>query len=148
MRKLVHEVIKWRREKYINNLIKQQNKVLEEVGEFAEAINLNNREQMRMELGDIGVASIVLADIENVKLASPNKTSVIGGISLWEFRSIGINSFLLIHLQALADYYNLDLKKCIQLAHNKNAGRKGVTIDGQLIKESDLSEYIENANKE
>lgn len=148
MKTLIKEIQTWGRDKGITNQEKQENKVLEEIGEFAEAINKGDREQMKYELGDIGVASIVLADIENVKLASLNKTSVIGGISLWEFRSIGINSFLLIHLQALADYYNLDLKKCIQLAHNKNAGRKGVTIDGQLIKESDLSEYIENANKE
>lgn len=149
MKTLIKDIHVWRRDKGITNLITQQNKVLEEIGEFAKALNRNNRKAMKIELGDIGVSFIVMADIEDIELLTDYEVDVY--LTLWDFRDIYFDSEILSYLSSLAENYDLDLKECIQLAHNKNVSRKGETINGNFVKKDDLkyykSDYSEVKNK-
>ena len=81
------------------NTSRQYMKVSEELGEIAEGINKNNREQVEDSLGDILVTLIILA-------------------------------------QDL----NFDLLDCLNSAYNVIKDRKGKTINGVFVKESDLRE--------
>lgn len=99
----LHEfIIKWANDRKIinpKNVSKQFTKVTEELGEIAEGINKNNREQIKDSLGDITVTLIILA-------------------------------------QDL----NLDLLDCLNSAYKVIQNRKGKTINGVFVKESDLHE--------
>lgn len=139
MRNLINEIQAWGRDKGITNLEKQQNKVLEEIGEFAKEINKNNREAMKIELGDIAVASIILADIKGLYLSKTHAWDYY--LSLWDFKITSIDEDLIPELYCLANNYNLDLEECVQLAHIKNTNRKGETIDGQFVKSEDLGKH-------
>ncbi|MDE7522889.1 helix-turn-helix domain-containing protein [Ligilactobacillus salivarius] len=97
----LHEfIIKWANDRKIinpKNVSKQFMKVTEELGEIAEGINKNNREQIKDSLGDIMVTLVILA-------------------------------------QDL----NLDLLDCLNSAYRVIQDRKGKTINGVFVKESDL----------
>lgn len=99
----LHEfIIKWANDRKIinpKNVSNQFIKVTEELGEIAEGINKNNREQIKDSLGDIMVTLIILA-------------------------------------QDL----NLDLLDCLNSAYKVIQNRKGKTINGVFVKESDLHE--------
>ena len=99
----LHEfIIKWANDRKIinpKNTSNQFMKVTEELGEIAEGINKNNREQIKDSLGDILVTLIILA-------------------------------------QDL----NFDLLDCLNSAYNVIKDRKGKTINGVFVKESDLHE--------
>lgn len=97
----LHEfIIKWANDRKIinpKNVSNQFIKVTEELGEIAEGINKNNREQIKDSLGDILVTLIILA-------------------------------------QDL----NLDLLDCLNSAYRVIQNRKGKTINGVFVKETDL----------
>lgn len=99
----LHEaVIQWAENRNMispKNTSRQYMKVSEELGEIAEGINKNNREQVEDSLGDILVTLIILA-------------------------------------QDL----NFDLLDCLNSAYNVIKDRKGKTINGIFVKESDLHE--------
>lgn len=99
----LHEaIIQWAENRNMispKNTSRQYMKVSEELGEIAEGINKNNREQVEDSLGDILVTLIILA-------------------------------------QDL----NLDLLDCLNSAYNVIKDRKGKTINGVFVKESDLHE--------
>lgn len=95
-------VIQWAENRNMispKNTSRQYMKVSEELGEIAEGINKNNREQVEDSLGDILVTLIILA-------------------------------------QDL----NFDLLDCLNSAYNVIKDRKGKTINGVFVKESDLHE--------
>lgn len=97
----LHEaIIQWAENRNMispKNTSRQYMKVSEELGEIAEGINKNNREQVEDSLGDILVTLIILA-------------------------------------QDL----NFDLLDCLNSAYNVIKDRKGKTINGVFIKETDL----------
>lgn len=97
----LHEaVIQWANDRNMispKNTSRQYMKVSEELGELAEGINKNNREQVEDSLGDILVTLIILA-------------------------------------QDL----NFDLLDCLNSAYNVIKDRKGKTINGVFVKETDL----------
>lgn len=99
----LHEaIIQWAEDRNMispKNTSRQYMKVSEELGEIAEGINKNNREQVEDSLGDILVTLIILA-------------------------------------QDL----NFDLLDCLNSAYNVIKDRKGKTINGVFVKESDLHE--------
>lgn len=99
----LHEaIIQWAENRNMispKNTSRQYMKVSEELGEIAEGINKNNREQVEDSLGDILVTLIILA-------------------------------------QDL----NFDLLDCLNSAYNVIKDRKGKTINGVFVKESDLHE--------
>lgn len=99
----LHEaIIQWAENRNMispKNTSRQYMKVSEELGEIAEGINKNNREQVEDSLGDILVTLIILA-------------------------------------QDL----NFDLLDCLNSAYNVIKDRKGKTINGVFVKESDLRE--------
>ena len=99
----LHEaVIQWAEDRNMispKNTSRQYMKVSEELGEIAEGINKNNREQVEDSLGDILVTLIILA-------------------------------------QDL----NFDLLDCLNSAYKVIQNRKGKTINGVFVKESDLHE--------
>lgn len=99
---LQDEIIQWAEDRKIispKNASNQFIKVTEELGEIAEGINKNNREQIKDSLGDIMVTLIILA-------------------------------------QDL----NFDLLDCLNSAYRVIQNRKGKTINGVFVKESDLHE--------
>lgn len=97
----LHEaIIQWAENRNMispKNTSRQYMKVSEELGEIAEGINKNNREQVEDSLGDILVTLIILA-------------------------------------QDL----NFDLLDCLNSAYNVIKDRKGKTINGVFVKETDL----------
>lgn len=99
----LHEaIIQWAEDRNMispKNTSRQYMKVSEELGEIAEGINKNNREQIKDSLGDILVTLIILA-------------------------------------QDL----NFDLLDCLNSAYKVIQNRKGKTINGVFVKESDLHE--------
>ncbi len=58
---------------------------------------------------------------------------------------------LLVTLIILTRQLDMDITSCLEAAHNKNANRKGETINGIYIKKEDLTKDIQeckNCNKE
>lgn len=101
---IVSKIMKWGRDKGINNPEKQLQKMREETSEATFAL------------------------VENMIL----ETTVTEQHLVEEVGDMGVVWLLLCQMLDIDPYYALEV------AHNKNKDRKGKTIKGSFVKESDL----------
>lgn len=115
MDEIIKKIVEWGNDRGINNPDKQFDKLAEEKKEAYEAyltlkhlrqytpifygavVDLEARNHLKEELGDIGVAWVILCDM------------------------LGVSPI-----------------EALEMAHEKNKDRKGVTIEGNFIKDEDL----------
>jgi NTP pyrophosphatase (non-canonical NTP hydrolase) len=140
MKKLSQLIQEWASEKGINNEAKQELKLIEELGELAKEINLENKENQKGELGDCFVVLVVLAGIRGEELDFGLAKCKMPNIRRY-FETI-INTCLhddcstaISWLKDLATHLGHDLEECGQIAYEKISKRTGKTIDGQFIKD-------------
>ena len=70
--RVIEDIIKWGRDKGIDNADKQTIKLMEECGELAHEISRGHyySEDLKDAIGDIGVVLVILADILNMDFGS------------------------------------------------------------------------------
>ena len=139
MKQLATLIQTWAKEKGIDNLEKQELKLIEELGELAKEINLGNKENQKGEIGDVFVVLVVLAGIKNWKLDfrfRPSENDI--KCHFYNIFTFGIEdnpSTAIDYLNDLARDLGHDLEECAQIAYDKISKRTGKTIDGQFIKD-------------
>lgn len=136
-------IIKWAKAKDLiktENADKQRLKLIEECGELASAILKNDIDLQRDSIGDIWVVLTILEAQLNISLdwyvKKHNKEGnydYIRGLILSPVNYAG-------HLFLLSEMLNHDLTECANLAWNEIKDRKGQTIGGTFIKDSDCTE--------
>jgi len=143
-------ILKWAEDK---NLIraecipKQQLKLLEEVGETAQAVIKSDVEALKDGVGDIFVVLIILAAQKGTKYNIDEWEETEdeffqydkGSLEIYEiFDRIlgsGSNYFYYQHLKVFCIELELDLTECANHAWNEIKDRKGKTVNGSFIKE-------------
>jgi uncharacterized protein YabN with tetrapyrrole methylase and pyrophosphatase domain len=140
MKTLATLIQTWAKEKGIDNIEKQELKLIEELGELAKEINLGNKENQKGEIGDVFVVLVILAGMRGEDLDfrfCPTST-----ILSFNFYQISNHALANCQYNAAIDYLNdltkdlgHDLEECAQIAYNKISKRTGQTIDGQFYKD-------------
>lgn len=165
---LTKKVEQWSIDRNLNTAdpIKQFDKLVEEHGELVKGINKQDEQVVKDSIGDMFVVITIMmqqikGDMElSIKLMSfgDYETSTIYYINLLNDVGNKLNEFvnerptdghlfselqaclssLIGMLEETAKTHNTDLTTCVQLAYDEIKDRKGKTIDGKFIKESDL----------
>ena len=139
-------IIEWAREKgllFEENAPKQYLKLFEEIGETSQAIIKNNTQGVKDGIGDIFVVLVIYYEQTRQKVdfnfTEPTNTLDFGtcfyGISGYARKEFEENNAF-DWLNDLANWLNLDLTECANIAWNEIKDRKGKTINGTFIKES------------
>jgi len=136
-------IIEWARDKELINLSiapKQRLKLLEELGELARAVLLNNINLQKDAIGDIAVVLIILNEQTNSslefdfsKVTKSKETDLYEMLKMVSF----LTNYLFCELSLLNDIANilgLDLEECANIAWNEIKDRKGKTLNGTFIK--------------
>lgn len=136
-------IIEWARDKELINLSiapKQRLKLLEELGELARAVLLNNINLQKDAIGDIAVVLIILNEQTNSSLEFDfSKVTKSKETDLYEMLKIVsfLTNYLFCELSLLNDIANilgLDLEECANIAWNEIKDRTGVTKNGTFLK--------------
>jgi NTP pyrophosphatase (non-canonical NTP hydrolase) len=139
MKKLAEQIQQWAKEKGINNIEKQELKLIEELGELAKEINLGNKENQKGEIGDVFVVLVVLAGMRNKELdflMYPTKNTISNTFyHILNHALDCLENTAIDYLNDLARDLGHDLEESAQMAYDKISKRTGQTIDGQFIKD-------------
>jgi hypothetical protein len=135
-------IIGWANEKGLIKIEiapKQRLKLLEEVGETANAILNNNIEEIKDGVGDIFVVLVILYAQENIdydftmpiydKILDMDEQGRLMNL-LYYHDAVGFEELQYFCLES-----ELDLVECANLAWNEIKDRKGKTVNGTFIKE-------------
>lgn len=168
--KLCLNVLEWAKERdllHFEYAPKQALKVLEELGEYAGAINKNNPENQIKEFGDVLVTIVVLCgqcipETKDMRFAfwyeyvqNFENPEMYKGVEIILYvlhstiQDIKNNNSLLIATVRQSIQYalgyaranNIDAIHCLQTAYDSIKDRKGKMVNGVFVKESDLQEY-------
>lgn len=139
MKKLQTKIIEWAISKNLNNPNKQCIKVFEELGEVSKELLSNDKEKLKMELGDLGVTIIILFWQTKNKLSLKDDIKIQADNDFF-LQLIGkclydADKRILSYLNALCVKHNTTLIECLEMAYNKIAKRKGKTINGTFVKD-------------
>ena len=139
MKTLATLIQTWAKEKGIDNIEKQELKLIEELGELAKEINLGNKENQKGEIGDVFVVLVILAGMRGEDLdfrfcPTSNRKAIIL-YQILNHALISLENTSIDYLNDLANDLGHDLEECAQMAYNKISKRTGQTIDGQFIKD-------------
>ena len=153
MYELKQKVINWAKEKKLikpENAYKQALKMFSEIGEVADAICKEDKENLQMEIGDVYVTLIILAKQLDINLSVKIKSAKIFPDYLCDLienanqilfliytNELGVETYIehaLIDLNAIALGNQLNLNNCLQSAYNKISKRIGKTVNGTFIK--------------
>lgn len=172
METYIKNVVQWAHERRldgseINNIRRQQLKLLEEVGETAEAVNKKNLEDFIDGIGDTAVVLIILTlqnnprflqnvNLSYLKTAQDNQNSTIKFKELTTVKVNEICSYLysivkvaypcpnskslqrsLKFLDLIANEIGTSLLNCLAEAYDTIKNRTGKTVDGVFIKTAD-----------
>ena len=113
----------WAKEKGINNIEKQELKLIEELGELAKEINLGNKENQKGEIGDVFVVLVILAGMREKELDfefRPTYNTI--AVTLYQVLNHALDCFYstaIDYLNDLALDLGHDLEECAQIAYNK-----------------------------
>jgi NTP pyrophosphatase (non-canonical NTP hydrolase) len=139
MKQLAQQIQQWAKEKGIDNLEKQELKLIEELGELAKEINLGNKENQKGEIGDVFVVLVILAGMRDYELDFRHfPTCNTTPVTLYQILNHALDclySTAIDYLNDLARDLGHDLEECAQIAYDKISKRTGKTIDGQFIKD-------------
>jgi len=125
---------KWRKHRQLTDSNKQCLKIVEEAGELAQAILKKDQNEIKLELGDCLITTLVYHDILGVRVNVEPKRAAFYGSNLGEkighfakYKTIGC-------LHSIAYSLKLDLEECANLAYKKIINREGQTIDSVFVK--------------
>jgi uncharacterized protein YabN with tetrapyrrole methylase and pyrophosphatase domain len=139
MKQLATLIQTWAKEKGIDNIEKQELKLIEELGELAKEINLGNKENQKGEIGDVFVVLVVLAGMRNKELdflMYPTKNTISNTFyNILNNALDCLENTAIDYLNDLARDLGHDLEECAQMAYDKISKRTGQTIDGQFYKD-------------
>lgn len=162
MQELNKKIIEWAKEREIDKkgtVEGQAIKTIEEMSELIKGVCKDDIDLIKDSIGDVYVTLVIGCmlsgvDIEkainfkvNDTVEMDSKMEMLWSISdnirdIASEESINIyKKYVFINcltLQRVAKYYHTNFKKCVKLAYNEIANRKGKMIDGQFVKESDL----------
>lgn len=167
MQNLIQDVIQWGYDKKLitpKNSFKQFAKSIEEFRELVIAIRDEDSDEIIDGFGDVMVTLIILMEQNDIDSKAAYKTAhtmyrsgerwvwdfmdwlpecldEYGKISSALFKENSMVSYMIALISLLigmASEHGLGLEECLQAAYNEIKNRKGKTIDGKFIKESDL----------
>ena len=123
MKKLAEQIQQWAKEKGINNIEKQELKLIEELGELAKEINLGNKENQQGEIGDVFVVLVILAGMRDYELNFMSyPTSNTTPVTFYQVLNHALDclySTAIDYLNDLALDLGHNLEECAQIAYNK-----------------------------
>lgn len=140
-------IIEWANNKGLINpefAPRQELKLLEEIGELANAIIKNNVSEQKDAIGDIFVVLVILAAQVNVNikadihfLCSEHFEIYAESFHHYLLKIINLTSFnsSFNNLEDVCKKLNLDIIECVNLAYNEIKDRKGTLVNGSFIKE-------------
>lgn len=157
MEEIRKKVIEWAKDKDLikpKNAKKQALKMISEIGEVADALCKEDKEALKIEIGDVLVTLIILAEQLSIK----NSFALDEEIQLYDSDFIcdlieNANDILyfvyieeehpvsnyidltLNHLDSVSYNNGLELNDCLKAAYNKISTRKGKTVNGTFIKD-------------
>lgn len=163
MRELNKKIIEWAKQREIDKkgtIEGQTIKTVEEISELIKGICKNDIDLIKDSIGDVYV-TLVIGNMLNIQLdldeycndamealrkdlVEEKKIELLCLLEMGQdilengyfedpiFYAIG-------NLMAISYIYDLDFLDCVELAYNEIANRKGKMIDGQFVKESDLT---------
>ena len=135
LEELAHDLIpSWATSRGINNRNKQKLKILEELGELAQAYLRNDPEQMRQELGDVFVTIAVYYHINGDKPSVNAKGRMYAQAEIADLMILCAKTKSVAILHAIATKIGLDLEQCANIAYQKILYREGKTINGIFYK--------------
>lgn len=163
MRELNKKIIEWAKEREIDKkgtVERQSIKTAEEISELIKGICKNDIDLIKDSIGDVYV-TLVIGNMLSIQLDLEEyyndvrealRTDIIEEkeaeiLCLLDVsRDILENGYFedqifdsMGNLMAMAYIYDLDFKDCVEFAYNEISNRKGKMIDGQFVKESDLT---------
>ena len=123
MKKLAQQIQTWAKEKGIDNIEKQELKLIEELGELAKEINLGNKENQKSEIGDVFVVLVILAGMRNKELdflQYPTKNTISNNLyHILNHALDCLENTAIDYLNDLARDLGHDLEECAQMAYDK-----------------------------
>ncbi len=141
---VIKQIEEWAINKGLDNpdfAEKQWLKVIEEIGEVAACLTKNKTEELKLELGDVGVTLIILnMQTLSHKLHTPDPDTlstieaIEGILSCVSTSGLGVNTAWM-YLDDLCTSLNLTLEECLETAYTKIANRTGTVIDGNFVKD-------------
>lgn len=160
MRELNKKIIEWAKQRGIDKkgtIEGQTIKTVEEISELIKGICKNDIDLIKDSIGDVYVTLVIgnmlknNYDLEekNKRIKAPTYSGDKKGL-IALFATKIINNldapytcrtilWILKDLKTACYFYNLDFKDCVESAYSEIANRKGKMIDGQFVKESDLT---------
>lgn len=135
-------IIEWAKAKDLikpENADKQRLKLIEECGELAGAILKNDIAKQKDGIGDIFVVLTILESQMGILFDWSKKDLIVGVgmvmIDIMQYPPLKCNE-----LYNIARNLNHDITECANLAWNEIKDRKGKTVSGTFIKESECTE--------
>ncbi len=140
MNKTVEElqvlILEWAKEKGIDNPARQYLKTLEEIGETAKAILMNDRDEILDGIGDIGVTLIILYDLQRTYIATDETRPFCEGLDLVVDSLSHMSPWILRDLNDVAYTHDTTLQECLNIAWEVISKRTGKTVNGTFIKDN------------
>ncbi|MEJ8751649.1 MazG-like family protein [Lagierella sp. ICN-221743] len=159
MQELITKIEQWAIDRELDKkatVEAQSIKTAEEMAELIIGISKDNVDLIKDSVGDVFVTLVIgnmideKHDLQKILSRTKNieyegeKSGLISLISTSLMSTIGMSydSRVILgtirKLKMVCKFYNLDFTDCVQSAYDEIKDRKGKTIDGQFIKESDL----------
>ncbi|AHG75391.1 hypothetical protein X808_8680 [Mannheimia varigena USDA-ARS-USMARC-1296] len=154
MQQLIKNIEQWAEDRNLINGStpqKQMLKLMEEFGELCGGIARNNPEMIKDAIGDCFVVLVILNKQNKNKERLSFYGQTVGDnvdkflinmiediCDIYKYQRYRYIHLLVPNLIAIADYFNLDIKDCVQHAYNQIKDRKGEMRDGVWLKSEDL----------
>lgn len=145
LEELKDKVLEWATNKGLldnvseDRILKQSNKVLEEIGETCRAYLKGDREELLDGIGDIAVTIIILNEMEGSYFLSFDLSDVPGNkntlIDVTSYFVSGEYNNALGSLILFAVSQDTTLEHCLELAYNVIAKRTGKMVNNTFIKD-------------
>lgn len=163
MQELNKKIIEWAKEREIDKKCTvegQAIKTIEEMSELIKGICKDDIDLIKDSIGDVYVTLVIGCMLSGVDIEKAinfkvndtvemdnkfemfyNLSKDIQVISNFFDKNVynDVTFTFYLTLKRIAKYYHTNFKKCVKLAYNEIANRKGKIIDGQFVKESDLN---------
>lgn len=159
MQELIKKIEQWAIDRELDKkatIEAQSIKTAEEMAELIIGISKDNIDVIKDSIGDVFVTLVIGNMIDEkldinkmlydtqVDMHAEKKSVLIRNLGIKIMQIIdkgyreGVVLWLIKKLKDVCRAYNLKFTDCIEIAYNEIKDRKGKTIDGQFIKESDL----------
>ena len=159
MQELIKKIEQWAIDRELDKkatVEAQSIKTAEEMAELIIGISKDNIDVIKDSIGDVFVTLVIgnMIDKKHDLMKILSETATIEydedkrrlisltGLNIMNKIAMSYNETFILwsikNLQMVCKFYNLDFTECVQYAYNEIKDRKGKTVNGQFIKESDL----------